>query len=236
MSKRLPYFQFEPAEYLAGDIMLCSYGAQGMFNNICALYWQKDCELKYTQALKRFSNEELIKELIEEGIIKIVKDKISINFLNDQFNKATVKSSINSENGKKGATKRWRKDSEAIATPLKTNSELDSEIIALREEKIREEEIRENKTIVIIDNSIFSSECKISEQWIETIAMQHKIKIDVVKIFIDSFESHLITMEEQKKTVKDFKEHFSHWLKKQNMSAFVSRSSSEKPFGKTNQI
>lgn len=141
MSKRLPYFQFEPAEYLAGDIMFCSYGAQGMFNNICALYWQKDCELKYSQIVKRFGNEELIKELVNEKIIKVDKDKISINFLNEQYSKATVKHVINSDNGKKGALKRWRKDSEAIATPLKT----DSETIALREDNIKEDEIIKEK-------------------------------------------------------------------------------------------
>jgi len=230
MSKRLPYFQFEPAEYLAGDIMFCSYGAQGIFNNICSLYWQKDCELSYSQTVKRLKNEDLIKELIDEKIIKVEKDKIVINFLNEQYTKATVKSVINSDNGKKGAIKRWRKNSEAIATPLKTDSELDREIIALREDKIIEDEIRE-KNIIIIDNTIFSNECKISEQWVETIAMQSKIKIDVVKIFLDTFESHLITMQEQKKTLKDFKEHFSHWIKKQNISNF-----SDKPIGKTNQI
>lgn len=235
MSKRLPYFQFEPAEYLAGDIFFCSYGAQGMFNNICALYWQKDCELKYSQVVKRFKNEELIQELISENIIKVSKDKITINFLDEQFSKATVKHVVNSENGKKGASKRWQKNSEAIAKPSKTNSELDSEIIALREDNIREEEIKENKTIVIIDNTSFSNECKVSEQWIETIAMQNKIKPDVIKIFIDGFESHLITMHEQKKTVKEFKEHFSYWIKKQDVSAFINKPSDGKPFGKTNQ-
>lgn len=234
MSKRLPYFQFEPAEYLAGDIMFCSYGAQGVFNNICALYWQKDCELSYSQTVKRLKNEDLIKELIDEKIIKIDKDKIVINFLNEQYTKATVKSVINSDNGKKGAIKRWRKNSEAIATPLKTDSELDSEIIALREDKIIEDEIRE-KNIIIIDNTIFSNECKISEQWIETISMQNKIKPQVIKIFIDGFESHLITMQEQKKTLKEFKEHFSYWLKKQDISTFINKPSDGKPFGKTNQ-
>lgn len=137
MSKRLPYFQFEPAEYLAGDIFFCSYGAQGMFNNICALYWQKDCELKYSQVVKRLKNEELIQELISENIIKVENDQITINFLNEQFNKATIKHVVNSENGKKGATKRWQKNSEAIAKPLKT----DSESIALREDKIKEDKV-----------------------------------------------------------------------------------------------
>lgn len=227
MSKRLPYFQFEPAEYLAGDIMACSYAAQGMFNNICALYWQKDCELKYSQTIKRFGNEELIKELISENIIKSKSDKITINFLNEQYAKATIKSVINSDNGKKGAAKRWQKDSEAIATPLKTDSELDSEIIALREDKIIEDKIKEN----IINNAVFVSECKMSNQWLEVTAMQNKISIDIVKIFIDTFESHLIQMQEQKKTVKEYKEHFTHWFKKQDLSNFRIKS-----FGKTNQI
>lgn len=137
MSKRLPYFQFEPAEYLAGDIFFCSYGAQGMFNNICALYWQKDCELKYSQVVKRLKNEELIQELISENIIKVENDKITINFLNEQFSKATIKHVVNSENGKKGATKRWQKNSEAIAKPLKS----DSESIALRKDKIKEDKV-----------------------------------------------------------------------------------------------
>lgn len=227
MSKRLPYFQFEPAEYLAGDIMACSYAAQGMFNNICALYWQKDCELKYSQTIKRFGNEELVKELISENIIKSKSDKITINFLDEQYAKATIKSVVNSDNGKKGAAKRWRKDSEAIATPLKTDSELDGEIIALREDKIIEDKIKEN----IINNEVFVSECKTSNQWLEVTAMQNKISIDIVKLFIDTFESHLITMEEQKKTVKEYKEHFTHWFKKQDLSNFRIKS-----FGKTNQI
>lgn len=236
MSKRLPYFQFEPAEYLAGDIFFCSYGAQGMFNNICALYWQKDCELKHSQVVKRFKNEELIQELITENIIKVAKDKITINFLDEQFSKATVKHVVNSENGKKGATKRWQKNSEAIAKPSKTNSELDGEIIALREDKIREDEIKENKTIVIIDNTFFSNECKVSDQWLETVAIEHKIKTDLVKIYLDTFENHLIGIEEQKTSTKEFKYHFKSWMKKQNFSAFIERKSGDKPFGTTNQI
>jgi len=227
MSKRLPYFQFEPAEYLAGDIMACSYAAQGMFNNICALYWQKDCELKYSQTIKRFGNEELVKELISENIIKSKNDKITINFLNEQYEKATIKSVINSGNGKKGAAKRWQKNSEAIATPLKTDSELDGEIIALREDKIIEDKIKEN----IIDNVAFFSECKTSTQWLEVTAMQNKVSLEIITLFLGNFETHLITMGEQKQTVKEVKEHFTHWLKKQDLSNFRT-----KVFGKTNQI
>jgi len=39
-------------------------------------------------------------------------------------------------------------------------------------------------------------------------------------------------MEEQKKSLKEYKEHFTHWFKKQDLSAFRIKSS----FGKTNQL
>lgn len=150
MSKRLPYFQFEPAEYLTGDIMFCSLASQGLFNQICCLYWQKDCELFLNQAKKRLNNENLFEELINEKIISVENDKIVIKFLDEQFLIASKKSNINSENGKKGAFNRWlkNKDSEnianAIATPLKNNSES----IALREDKIKEDKIKEDNILL----------------------------------------------------------------------------------------
>ena len=146
MSKRLPYYQSEPAEYLAGDIMFCSYGAQGVFSIVRALYWQKDCNLTLNQLKRRLKDaEDYIEELINEGIIKVESDNISITFLDEQFNKASGVSKANSENGKKGAAKRWANKevvSEIIAPPLKK----DSESIALREDKIREDKIREDNT------------------------------------------------------------------------------------------
>jgi len=147
MSKRLPYYQSEPAEYLAGDIMFCSYSAQGVFSIIRALYWQKDCKLTLTQVKRRLNDaDEFILELINENIIKVDLDNISITFLDEQFNKAVGKSKANSENGKKGAAKRWankENHSEIIATPLKN----DSEPIALREDKIKEDK-EEDKSVL----------------------------------------------------------------------------------------
>lgn len=101
-----------------------------------------------------------------------------------------------------------------------------------KEKKVKEKE----SNLIIIDNTVFSYECNISSQWIETIAMQNKISIEVVKVFLKSFENHLITMEEQKETLKEFKEHFSYWMKKQDTSNFIKSGTKEKPFGKTNQI
>ena len=80
MAKELPYFQFEPAAYLTGDITLCSMEAQGVYINLCCLYWQKDCKLGLSKASRRFK-QGLINELIEEGIIKTSDDSIVIEFL-----------------------------------------------------------------------------------------------------------------------------------------------------------
>jgi hypothetical protein len=40
MAKELPYFKFEPAEYLTKDVS-CSLAAQGLFINLCSYYWQR---------------------------------------------------------------------------------------------------------------------------------------------------------------------------------------------------
>ena len=120
MSKRLPYYQSEPAEYLAGDIMFCSYATQGVFSILRALYWQRDCDLTLSQAKRRIINaEDCFNELLSENIIKVNNDFLSINFLDEQFEKASGKAKANSENGKKGAAKRWANkgvNSESIAT------------------------------------------------------------------------------------------------------------------------
>jgi uncharacterized protein YihD (DUF1040 family) len=147
MSKRLPYFQFEPAEWLAGDIMFCSMESQGLYVNLMALYWQKDCDLTLEQARKRLNSEKGFEELISEKIIKIDSDKIIIAFLNEQWEKLSEKSNANSDNGRKGAIKRWQNNSQAIATPLKIDSDSNSESIALRREEKRKEEIIKEKII-----------------------------------------------------------------------------------------
>jgi hypothetical protein len=81
---------------------------------------------------------------------------------------------------------------------------------------------------------LFSFLNKNSSQWIEVTAMQNKVSTNVINIFLDSFENHLITMQEQKKTVKEYKEHFTHWMKKQDLSNFrekVSKNKSNLSYG-----
>lgn len=231
MGKRLPYFQFEPAEWLAGDIAFCSLEAQGLFVNLCVVYWQRDCELNKDQFLKRFNNEKLLNELVSEGVILIDNGKIEVKFLKNQFEIYNNKALVNQENGKKGG--RPKKPTETqnkpngfdSVNPNETQDEPKQK--PLREDKIIEDEIREK----IINNNAFVVECKNSDQWIEAVAMQNRIRLDGINFFLDHFENHLVAMQEQKHNSKEFKEHFSHWLRKQDLSLF-----SVKIMGRTNQI
>ncbi len=145
MSKRLPYFQFEPAEWLAGDIMFCTLQAQGLFTTLKALYWQKDCDLMLEQALKRLKNEDLFEELISEKIIKIKTGKIRINFLDEQWDKLSEKSKINSKNGSLGGRPKKQTETENKPNGFDSVSKNESETKALRREEIREENNNKKK-------------------------------------------------------------------------------------------
>ena len=42
MAKNFPYFKFIASEWMTGDIVFESLSVQGLFINICALYWQRN--------------------------------------------------------------------------------------------------------------------------------------------------------------------------------------------------
>lgn len=142
MSKELPYFEFEPAEYLAGDISFCSLESQGLFILICCYYWQRSCSLTKEQFLKRTNKPKEFDELITEKIIKIDNNGfISINFLDEKFDKATEKSKTNSKNGAKGGRPKKQKETEIKPTAFNSLSETKGII----EDNIIKEEIKEYK-------------------------------------------------------------------------------------------
>lgn len=84
---------------------------------------------------------------------------------------------------------------------------------------------------ITINNEKFKKDSLKDSQWLEVSAMQSKISIDAVKLYLGYFEDHLVTMEEQKNNTKDFKSHFTYWLKKQDLSQHR-----KKVIGRTNQI
>lgn len=155
MAKELPYFQFEPAEYLTKDISFCSLSAQGLFINICAFYWQRECQLTKTQVLRRFNYPDVLKELIQEGIIKTDENEnIVIYFLLTQYESIVEKKSNDSEKGKIGNLKRWHKDiydkflkkelslNDALAIAKESGSD---NLAIAKTSQIREDKIKEDK-------------------------------------------------------------------------------------------
>ena len=145
MAKELPYFQFEPAEYLTKDISFCSLSAQGLFINICAYYWQRNCVLTKKQLLRRLFYEVELNELIDEGVIDFDGENISIKFLDAQLTSAIENSTKNRVNGSKGGAPKGNKN----ATKQPKNNPKTTQKQGIREDKIKEDEIKEDNIISI---------------------------------------------------------------------------------------
>jgi hypothetical protein len=135
MAKELPYFKFEPSEYIAGNIQMCSMEAQGMFINLCSLYWIRLGYLPEKMAKQKLftSNASALQELYDESIIKENEGLISISFLDIQLEefKGT------SEKRRDAANQRW-KNKDAMQVHSKSN--------AIREEKRREKKREDTNT------------------------------------------------------------------------------------------
>lgn len=174
MAKELPYFQFEPAQYLTGNIQFCSLEAQGLFINICAIYWQRECGLNLNQVKKKFDRLDLISELIDNEVIKTNIDNIIIEFLDEQFETITKSKSRLSEAGRKGALiKKQATLKPPLSDALPTLKQLDN---------IREDKIKGNNMIeqYFID---FENGSHIVEM-----ARFHKTTVEVLKNFIPHFK------------------------------------------------
>lgn len=141
MAKELPYFKFEPSEWLEGEIQICSDTSIVCFTNLCSGYWLKLGEMTYAFALHKYFRKDanIIQELIDNEILVVNENKINISFLDKQLNEFKEIS----EKRSKAANKRWEnKEENAQAMQLHSTSN------AIREEKRREEEKKEyNNTI-----------------------------------------------------------------------------------------
>ena len=140
MAKELPYFKFEPSQWENGNIQMCSFEAQGVFVNVCSMYWQRLGELPYKLAVQKIckGNATAFDSLITDQIIKVIDGMICIDFLNEQLSEFENVSETNSKNARDGWKKRRKK-----ATPMRPHSDPN----AIREEEIREDERKEYITI-----------------------------------------------------------------------------------------
>jgi len=141
MAKELPYFKFEPNQWENGNIQICSHEEKGVYHDLCSMYWSRLGDVSYKLAVQKIcgGNATALDSLYEENIIDIQDGAICIHFLNEQLLEFENTSTQNSENARKGWEKRRKEKPKATAL----NPQSDRN--AIREEKIREKEIIENK-------------------------------------------------------------------------------------------
>lgn len=151
MAKELPYFKFNAAEWISGEITLEDLTTQGAFINICAYYWFKSGSLTLTEIKRRLKLKQATLDALTSGNhIKVDGDQVEISFLKEQFNERGHKSKINSLNGSKGGAPIGNKNAEknnreqAKTTNIEENKK--------REEK--EEKREETLPSIGIDNSV----------------------------------------------------------------------------------
>lgn len=108
MAKNFPYFKFTSSRWLTGDIVFEDLETQGLFINICALFWQRDGEITIQDIERRFSNTVEKAKLTDrlakltDRFIYVIDGKISIKFLDEQILEISEVSEKNSKNGQKG--------------------------------------------------------------------------------------------------------------------------------------
>jgi len=223
MAKELPYFKFEPAEYLTKDISFCSLSAQGLFINICSYYWQRNCKLTKDQLLKRLNYETELNELISEGVIDLKDNIIVIKFLDNQLVDVSKTSNKNSINGSKGGRPKKAKQNpkETQNKPNGFNSL--SETKGIREDKIIEDEIRKeniiedefdtekNLDIDILKNHYLKS-TKILNAVIGN-KINNLIDENDLKVKLDKFHNSLIETGSLKKSFSEYAIYFRNWCK-----------------------
>jgi len=87
MAKELLFYRFYVSKWLTDDISFETYKTKGVFSDVCAFYWSRDCTVTKEILLKRFKNaKSTVNELISKGLIKETKnnDLVNIKFLDEQ--------------------------------------------------------------------------------------------------------------------------------------------------------
>jgi hypothetical protein len=144
MAKNFPYFKFTVTEWLTGDIVYEDYDVQGLFINICAIYWQRDGKLTLEDINLRYKNPPQMSKLTDR-FISVSDGFISVKFLDEQLIEAGHISKVNSINGKKGGRPKALVALEKKPNANRTLTELKPK--KSKEEQEEEQELNKNKNI-----------------------------------------------------------------------------------------
>ena len=145
MAKELPFFKFEPNAWENGNIQMLPREDKGLFMDVCSMYWSRLGDLPLKLVIQKLcaGNATALNSLCDEKIIEVIEGNIYIKFLSKQL----LEFNNTSEQNSKNAKERWEKhrkqkdECERNASALISQCESD----AIREEKRREDEIKENK-------------------------------------------------------------------------------------------
>ena len=222
MAKELPYFKFEPAEWMFGRIQKRSLQVQANFVNLCCKYWHKLGQMSVREAELDYGKD-VILELLEFEIIIKEQDAIRIKFLDDQLVEVREFADIQRIKGFKSAAKRNNTGLATVEPLLNSGSSDDQPTIRREENRIEENRIEEKRRNDLAFNSDFESSQKLDdvvpkylEQTIaiETAAKNCRMSIADVKYSAIVFKDQLLAKGVIKKSLKDFTEHFYNWLLK----------------------
>lgn len=170
MAKDSPYFKFYVSEYNDGDIQLCSMEAQGLFTNLCSMYWSKEGELFLSKAKRLFKvREKTWKELIDERVIKINEDKISISFLDKQLIERGKKALINAKNGEKGGRPKSENNPVGLSSVSERKANESNKEEKRGEEKIIRGEEKREDTLPLLGIDLSVEKILKDEMWIHNI-------------------------------------------------------------------
>ena len=130
----LPYFKFRPDEWFTGDITMEEFDIQGIFVNVMALYWKKDCNITLGKLKKRYRSvtKEQWDSLVDNGIIKVDEgERVRIDFLDEQWQERQADHAAKVAAGKKSAEKRWGQGKLPLTennTPITEGNNIDRDI------------------------------------------------------------------------------------------------------------
>lgn len=80
--------------------------------------------------------------------------------------------------------------------------------------KSKEDDIKK-----IINNDVFFESSLNSQQWIESVCITQGLSPEKLKLKLEEFKNHLISIGEQKQGERDFKSHFINWISKNKIYA-----------------
>jgi len=221
MAKELPYFKFEPAEWMFGRIQKRSLEVQANFINLCCKYWHKLGQISVREAELDYGKQ-VISELLEFEIIIKENDQVRIKFLDDQLVDIREYAESQRIKGIKSASKRIRNDSTTVEPLLNNGSAIVEPIIIdnKRIDKIRKEEKRREEIVV---NAEFEFSKKLEDVLpkyleqsiaIEVAAKNCRMTVADVRYAAVVFKDQLLAKGVINKSLKDFTEHFYNWLLK----------------------